>query len=151
MAEKGDKARLYDVAMRMYADGSTLTEIEGALNVSRQTLSQWKADSRRPSDEFDAWDQARQQKRDGVQRVLDLYYRELGYLEEQRPGTLSSQQIDAISKLGALVIKWEKRAETIRKTALEEAATTACESAKQAGVSEETIKIIRRDVLRMAD
>jgi len=115
MAAKGDKSRLYDVAMRMYVDGNSLTDIEAALGVSRQTLSTWKADSKRPSDVADAWDRARKQKRDGAQRVLGLYYRELAALEEQPAGTLSSKQIDMLSKLGALVVKWEQREENIRK------------------------------------
>jgi hypothetical protein len=42
----------------------------------------------------------------------------------------------------------EKRA---RIEALEDAARQVQKSAKQAGVSSETIKIIRRDVLRMAE
>lgn len=43
-----------------------------------------------------------------------------------------------------------KRDAEIKKNALEDAARTMSRSAKQAGVSEETIQIIRRDVLRMA-
>jgi len=136
MAEKGDKARLYDVALRMYADGSSLTAIEAALGVSRQTLGQWKADSKRPSDELDDWDRARRQKRDGVQRVLDLYYRELGALEDRPAGSLSSANVDAISKLGALVVKWEQREEKIRKQErdrLQKKTLEAVDSAAAAG------------------
>lgn len=44
-----------------------------------------------------------------------------------------------------------KREREIRKQALEDAAQTVETTAKQAGVSEETIQIIRRDVLRMAN
>jgi Bacteriophage Mu, Gp27 len=40
--------------------------------------------------------------------------------------------------------------EKVRKQALEDAANAMGKTAKQAGVSDETIKIIRRDVLRMA-
>ena len=147
MAEKGDKARLYDVAMRMYVDGSSLTDIESTLGVSRQTLSAWKADTKRPSQEMDAWDRGRKQKRAGAQRVLDLYYRELTALEEQPAGSLSSTQIDAISKLGALVMKWEQRELEIRKRALEEAAGIAETSAKKGGLSDAAADEIRRKIL----
>ena len=44
-----------------------------------------------------------------------------------------------------------KREEEIRRLALAEAAEKAGDAAKQAGVSEATIRIIRRDVLRMAN
>lgn len=44
-----------------------------------------------------------------------------------------------------------KREEEIRRQALAEAAEKAGDAAKQAGVSEATIRIIRRDVLRMAN
>lgn len=146
MAAKGDKARLYDVAMRMYVDGSSLTDIEAALGVSRQTLSQWKADSKRPSDELDEWDRGRKQKRDGVQRVLDLYYRELFFLEEQPAGSLSSTQVDAISKLGALVMKWEKRESEIRKQEREATKREAVNTLEHIADAE-TIKQFRKKFL----
>lgn len=114
MAEKGDKARLYDIALRMYAEGKSLTEIETALGVSRQTLAVWKADSKRPNDEADTWDRARSQKRNDVQRLRDLWDRELTALENTPPGKLDTGAIDRISKLGALVMKWEHREKDIR-------------------------------------
>ncbi len=108
MAAKGDKARLYDVAMRMYAEGAGLTAIEEALSVSRQTLSQWKADSKRPSDELDEWDRARQQKRNNAQRLRDLFDRELGEIENTSPGQVTAVSLDAVTKLGTLVQRWEQ-------------------------------------------
>ena len=83
MGQKGDKAKLYDIAFRMYtAEGKSLTDIEAALGVSRQTLSGWKADTKRPGDEFDEWDKARQQKRSNIQRMKTLFERELTFAEE---------------------------------------------------------------------
>ncbi|WP_028318953.1 DUF1804 family protein [Desulfobulbus elongatus] len=109
MAVKGDKARLYDVAFRMYAaDGKSLTEIEQALGVSRQTLSQWKADTRRPSDNLDEWDRAREQKRSNVQRLRALFDRELNALEASVAGSLTAVQLDAVTKLGSLVLRAEQ-------------------------------------------
>jgi hypothetical protein len=150
MAVKGDRAKLYDVAMRMYTDGASLTDIEATLGVSRQTLSAWKADTRRPSDDKDLWDKGRAQKEDGVQRILNLYYRELGALEDQPAGSLSSTQVDAISKLGALVMKWEQREKEIRRQAFEDAAKTVEKSAKKAGLSDAAANKIRAEILGIA-
>lgn len=108
MAVKGDKARLCDVAFRMYsADGKSLTEIEAALGVSRQTLSAWKAATLVPGQELDEWDKARQVKRDRVSRMRALFDRELTFLEEADPGSLPPATLDGITKLGTLVQRWE--------------------------------------------
>ena len=112
MAAKGDKAKLYDVAMRMYVEGASLTEIEAALGVSRQTLSAWKADAKVPGDELDEWDRARQVKRDNVTRLRNLFDRELTALEESPAGSLNNVSLDAITKLGTLVQRWEQMAQT---------------------------------------
>ena len=108
MAAKGDKAKLYEVALRMYVEGASLTEIEAALGVSRQTLSGWKADTRRPDAEYDEWDRARQVKRGNVQRLRNLFERELTALENSAPGALNNVSLDAITKLGTLVQRWEQ-------------------------------------------
>lgn len=108
MAAKGDKARLCEVAFRMYtADGKSLTEIEAALGVSRQTLSAWKSDTRVPGADLDEWDKAREQKRSNVQRLRTLFDRELQFLEETKAGSLPPATLDGITKLGALVQRWE--------------------------------------------
>jgi len=57
----------------------------------------------------------------------------------------------AIERLERAASENVKRDEEIRKRALEDAAETVEKTAKQAGVSQATIKAIRRDVLRMAD
>lgn len=108
MAEKGVKNKLYDIAMRMYVEGQSLTDIETALDVSRQTLSAWKTDSKAPSDEMDEWDKARKMKRSNVQRLRVLFDRELTALEEASPGSLNNVSLDAITKLGTLVQRWEQ-------------------------------------------
>jgi transposase len=108
MAAKGDKARLYDAAMRMYtADGKSLTAIEEALGVSRQTLSSWKSATLRPGQDKDDWDLAREQKRSNVQRLRALFDRELRHIEESVAGEISAVSLDSITKLGTLVQRWE--------------------------------------------
>ncbi|MBN1104744.1 MAG: hypothetical protein JXL84_15100 [Deltaproteobacteria bacterium] len=107
MAEKGARARLEEVAFRMYADGKTLTEIEETLGVSRQSLSEWKARTKTPGEEFDEWDKARRAKRSAVQRLRVLFDRELTAIEESAPGSVSSMSLDAVTKLGTLVQRWE--------------------------------------------
>jgi hypothetical protein len=108
MAEKGAKAKLYDLAFRLYGEGRSLSEIELTLDVSRQTLSAWKAESKRPNYDLDDWDKARKLKRSNVHRLRDLFDRELTALEESRAGEMSAVSLDAITKLGTLVQRWEQ-------------------------------------------
>lgn len=109
MAAKGDKAKLYEVAFRMYtADGKSLTDIEAALGVSRQTLSAWKSDSKAPANDLDEWDKAREQRQSVGRRLKNLLERELKFAEEAKPGQLGPATLDGISKLGALVQRFEQ-------------------------------------------
>lgn len=108
MAEKGDRERLEPVAARMFAEGKSLTDIEAALNVSRQTLSKWKADTRRPGEEKDEWDKAKEVKRSYVERLRALFDRELSALEKGAAGSIKNVNLDGITKLGTLVQRWEQ-------------------------------------------
>lgn len=72
MAEKGARARLEPIAFRMYAEGQSLTAIEETLGVSRQTLSDWKARTRRSGEELDEWDAAREKKRGFDHRLEEI-------------------------------------------------------------------------------
>lgn len=72
MAEKGARARLESIAFRMYAEGQTLEAIAEALEVSRQTLSDWKGRTRRPGEEHDDWDKARERKRGFEHRLEEI-------------------------------------------------------------------------------
>lgn len=108
MAVKGDRARLYDVAFRRFVDTGNLTQVADELGVSRQTLTEWKADTRKPGEELDEWDRARQQKRATTQRLADLYERELQAAEESAAGSISAATMDALYKLGAMVRKWQE-------------------------------------------
>jgi transcriptional regulator with XRE-family HTH domain len=108
MAEKGARARLEPIAARMYAEGQTLDAIAEALGVSRQSLSDWKARTRRPSEELDEWDRAREQKQSIGRRLKNLLERELEFAEKpENVGKLPPQTLDGISKLGALVKSFE--------------------------------------------
>ena len=148
MAEKGARTQLEPVARQMYIDGQSLTAIEAALDVSRQTLAAWKGSTKKPSENTDEWDKARTRKANFALRMEALLERELTFAEEREPGALGGASIDSLTKLGSLVVKF--RLEEARKQTIAEAADRAEDSAKQAGVSEETMKKIRRDVLKMA-
>lgn len=148
MAEKGARTQLEPVARQMYIDGQSLTAIETALGVSRQTLSTWKGQTKKPSEDLDEWDKARARKANFAIRLEALLDRELSHAEEREPGSIGGASMDSLTKLGALVVKF--RLEEARKKTIAEAADTAEATAKQAGVSEETLKKIRRDVLKMA-
>lgn len=149
MASKGDRAVLEPTAMRLYAGGNTLSAISEQLGVSVTSLSKWKADSKRPDIDLDEWDRARAQKRSNIQRLRDLFEQELADLESQPAGGISVARIDALSKLGALVQRWDAAEKVLALATPKE--TEEGGEAKQPGVSLETINAIRRDVLRMGE
>ena len=107
MAEKGAKTQLEAVARQMYVDGKSLTAIETELGVSRQTLSVWKGQTRKPSEETDEWDKARARKASFGLRMEALLERELTFAEERVPGALEGASLDNLSKLGSLVVKFK--------------------------------------------
>jgi transcriptional regulator with XRE-family HTH domain len=107
MAEKGAKSKLYEVAFRMYAEGQTLEAISEALGVSRQSLSSWKAETRRPNEDQDDWDKARAQKSSNMQRLKNLFDRELLFAEERQSGAIPQPTLNTLTQLGALVQRWE--------------------------------------------
>lgn len=148
MAEKGARTQLEPVARQMYIDGQSLTAIEAELGVSRQTLSAWKVQTKKPNEDLDEWDKARRRKVDFALRLEALLERELSFAEERQPGAIGGASIDSLTKLGALVVRF--RLEEARRQTITEAADRAQDSAKQAGVSAETLRKIRRDVLKMA-
>lgn len=148
MAEKGARTQLEPVARQMFIDGQSLTAIEAVLDVSRQTLAAWKGSTKKPLEDMDEWDKARQRKANFALRMEALLERELSFAEEREPGAIGGASLDNLTKLGSLVVKF--RLEEARKQTITEAADRAEDSAKQAGVSEETLKKIRRDVLKMA-
>ena len=107
MAEKGVRTQLEAVARQMYVDGRSLTAIETELGVSRQTLSVWKGQTKRPDEEFDEWDKARARKASFGIRMEALLERELTYAEERQPGAIEGGSLDNLSKLGSLVVKFK--------------------------------------------
>ncbi len=108
MASKGDRASLEPEAIRLYADGHTLAAIGEQLEVSVTSLAKWKKGSKRPDCDQDEWDRARLQKRANIQRLKDLFERELAHVEAQPAGNISAPAMDALSKLGALVKRWDE-------------------------------------------
>lgn len=106
MAEKGAREQLGPVARQMYIDGQSLTAIETALDVSRQTLSAWKAQTKKPDEEFDEWDKARARKASFGLRMEALLERELTFAEGREAGAIDGGTLDNLSKLGALVVKF---------------------------------------------
>lgn len=141
MGRKGDRASKEPLAVRLYAEGRTLAEIAEVLDVSTTSLSAWKAESRRPDQAADDWDRARAQRRGNIARLKELFERQVSYLEETPPDQVSAPMVDALSKLGALVEKWDKAETVVRKLGeLEQAAS------RQGTVSAEELKRVMREV-----
>lgn len=107
MAEKGAYDQLYPVARQKFIDGKKLTAIEEELGVSRQTLSAWKAQTKKPNDDKDEWDKARERKTSFGLRMEALLEQELTFAEERKPGAIEGGTLDNLSKLGALVVKFK--------------------------------------------
>lgn len=108
MAEKGDRARLESVARQMYVDGQTLTAISETLGVSPTSLTAWKARTKAPNDDLDEWDKARKQKTTNIRRLKDMFENQLEYLETLNASVRNPGMMDTLSKLGALIEKWDK-------------------------------------------
>lgn len=107
MAEKGARITLEPVARQMYVDGKTLEDIAAELGVSRQSLSDWKGRTRKPGEDKDEWDKARERKTSFGLRMEALLERELTYAEERQAGAVEGATLDNLSKLGALVVKFK--------------------------------------------
>jgi len=114
MASKGDRGHLEPQAIRLYAEGRTLTDISGLLGVSVTTLSKWKSESQRAGDEQDGWDRQRLQKRANIARLRDLFEDQLAYLEGISASERSPGMMDTLSKMGALLERWDKVEKTQR-------------------------------------
>lgn len=133
MGAKGDRAAKEPLAMRMYADGATLSDISRQLDVSDTSLRRWKMESAVPGDAIDGWDRARQQKRANILRLRDLFERQLEYVEGLPPCEVSPPMMDTLSKLGALTEKMGRIEAEIRKKALEDAASAVEAEEKNGG------------------
>ena len=107
MAEKGDRIKLEPVCRQAFIDGETLTAIETKYGVSRQTIAAWKAQTKKPDEEFDEWDKARTRKVSFGIRMEALLERELTFAEERQPGAIEPASLDNLSKLGSLVVKFK--------------------------------------------
>ena len=140
MAQKGDRAATEPMAMRLYVDGHSLAEISRQLDVSDTTLRRWKSESAVPGDDVDGWDKARMQKRGNIQRLKDLFERQLEYVEGLTPDEVTAPMMDTLSKLGALVERWEKMEKA--QMAVKNIETKT----KKKNLDPETLRIIREEV-----
>ena len=132
MASKGDKAVLAPQAQRLYADGHSLSAIAGQLDVSVTSLTRWKTETLIPGQTLDEWDRARSQKRGNIQRLRDLFEDQLAYLENQHASDRTAPMMDTLSKVGALLERWDKmeKARSVAEQVVSEV--------KKCGLSDET-------------
>lgn len=106
MAEKGARAQLEPVARQMYVDGKSLSEIAEILNVSRNTLTEWKARTKKPSDELDEWDKAREMKRGFEHRLETIRENLMDEIEEASLVSIKNvtpAMFDSLAKVDALL------------------------------------------------
>ena len=141
MARKGDRSLLEPLARKLYADGKTLQEISEQLGVSVTSLSNWKNETLDPSTGIDEWDRSRHQKGSFRQRMRDLYDRHLELMEGTDAEDITSAMTDTLSKLGALVERFDKLEAT------REVADKVERIVKKAGLTPGTTKTIREEIL----
>lgn len=141
MASKGDKGYLEPQAQRLYADGNSLSSISEQLGVSITSLSRWKADTKDPNQDMDEWDRARSQKRGNIQRLRDLFEEQLLHLETTPPSRRTAPMMDTLSKIGALLERWDKMEKAQR------VAEDVVKEVTKAGLTTETANEIRRQIL----
>ena len=113
MAEKGARAQLEPVARQMYVEGRSLTAIAETLDVSRNTLTDWKARTKAPSDDRDEWDKAREVKRGFEHRLEAIRESIMGEIEETTLISIknvSPALFDSLSKVDALLDRNRKSA-----------------------------------------
>lgn len=113
MAEKGARAQLEPVARQMYVEGQSLTAIAEALDVSRNTLTDWKARTKAPADALDEWDKAREMKRGFEQRLEAIRGSIVTEIEEAAAVSIRSVPpalFDSLSKVDALLDRNRKAA-----------------------------------------
>jgi Bacteriophage Mu, Gp27 len=147
MAGKGKRAAMEPRAMSMFADGKEIPEISLILGVSQNSLYRWKSESMTPGDDLDLWEKRRWQKRNYLQRARDLLDDQYEYMEGLRAEQRDSKVWDSLSKAFAIVERSEKREKEIRRKAIEEAANTVEETARQQGMDAEQANFWREKVL----
>lgn len=141
MAKKGDRAYLEPQAVRLYAEGRSLSDIAGLLDVSVTSLSKWKEESQAPSAGMDEWDRARLQKRTNIQRLRDLFEDQLAFVEGLKAIERSAPMMDTLSKMGSLLERWDKMEKAQR------VAEDVVREVKKTGLSPDTVEDIRRQIL----
>lgn len=113
MAEKGARAQLEPVARQMYVDGQSLTAIAETLDVSRNTLTDWKSRTKAPNDDRDEWDKAREVKRGFEQRLEAIRESIMEEIEETALASIknvSPAMFDSLAKVDALLDRNRKAA-----------------------------------------
>lgn len=107
MAEKGARAELEPLVRQKYIETGNLALSAETYGVSRQSASDWKARTKKPGEDKDEWDKARERKASFGLRMESLLERELTYAEERMAGAVEGGTLDNLSKLGALVVKFK--------------------------------------------
>lgn len=103
-AVKGDRARLEPVARQMFVDGQSLVAIAETLEVSRQTLAEWK--------DWGGWDKAKAAK-DQYEHQLVMVRDQIMERVAEAPLQAASY-LDSLAKIEAIL---DKRARNAREAA----------------------------------
>lgn len=114
MAEKGARAKLEPLARQLYVDGQSLKEVSETLDVSENTLRDWKARTRSAAYDLDEWDRAREVKRGfdlRLEKIRDDIMREIEESAAVSIKSVSPALYDSLSKVDALIERNRKSAQ----------------------------------------
>lgn len=100
MAAKGDRARLEPVARQLYIDGNSLTAIEETLDVSRQTLAEWR--------DWGAWDKAKAAKDNYEAQLIEVRDQIMERVTEAP--LQAATYLDSLAKIEAIIERRTKAA-----------------------------------------
>jgi len=132
LATKGVKASLEPIAFRLYAQGWTMTAISERFDVSGTTLSKWKVASKKPSEDLDEWDKARQAHVTRGENLRKLFEDQEEYVLSLKVQERDSKVFDALSKAAANLRHWEEHQKAASAALLAENETVSAEVDKPA-------------------
>ena len=120
MGTKGVKASLEPIALRLYAQGWTLTSISERFDVSVTSLSKWKSETLRPGQDLDEWELARQAHATRGENLRRLFEEQEEYVLSLPVNQRDTRVHDALSKAAANLRGWEEHQRAATAALLEE-------------------------------
>lgn len=141
--KSSDRGVLEPQAKRLYTEGFSLSSVAETLGLAPSTIGRWFKENERP-DGQNEWDIARLMKRSTLERMRELLDRQLKHVESTPVESVTAPMVDALSKMAAMIERLDK----VEKTRVVAEGVVA--TVKKAGLSDEAVDQIKRDILGIA-